>query len=437
VKPAANTARGVLIMAGGTGGHIFPGLAVAESLRRRGVEVRWLGARGAMETRQVPPAGIPLDVVDIAGLRGKGARGWLLAPWTLLRAVVQASRCLREHRPSCAVSFGGYAAGPGGLAARLRGVPLLVHEQNRIPGMTNRVLARLARRVLQAFPGTWDDALQPVTCGNPVRSEVAALPAPAVRFAGRDGPTRLLVTGGSQGAQALNRLVPAALGLLPESMSVEVRHQCGRGRDDETRAAYHDAGVRDPGRDQAGHPVGARLARDPGRDQAGHPVGARLARDPGRDQADHPVGARLARDPGHGRPQGGLLQGCSVEISEFIDDMAEAYGWADLVVCRAGALTVSEVAAAGLPAVFVPFPHAVDDHQTRNAEYLVERGAALLLPEAGATAQALAELLGALLADRARRQQMAERARAAATPDAADRVAELCLQFAGPEAAAA
>jgi UDP-N-acetylglucosamine--N-acetylmuramyl-(pentapeptide) pyrophosphoryl-undecaprenol N-acetylglucosamine transferase len=426
VKPAANTARGVLIMAGGTGGHIFPGLAVAESLRRRGVEVRWLGARGAMETRQVPPAGIPLDVVDIAGLRGKGARGWLLAPWTLLRAVVQASRCLREHRPSCAVSFGGYAAGPGGLAARLRGVPLLVHEQNRIPGMTNRVLARLARRVLQAFPGTWDDALQPVTCGNPVRSEVAALPAPAVRFAGRDGPARLLVTGGSQGAQALNRLVPAALGLLPESMSVEVRHQCGRGRDDETRAAYHDAGVRDSGH---GRPQGGLLQE--------RAVGARLAHDPGIDQAGHPVGARLARDPGHGRPQGGLLQRCSVEISEFIDDMAEAYGWADLVVCRAGALTVSEVAAAGLPAVFVPFPHAVDDHQTRNAEYLVERGAALLLPEAGATAQALAELLGALLADRARRQQMAERARAAATPDAADRVAELCLQFAGPEAAAA
>jgi UDP-N-acetylglucosamine--N-acetylmuramyl-(pentapeptide) pyrophosphoryl-undecaprenol N-acetylglucosamine transferase len=417
VKPAANTARGVLIMAGGTGGHIFPGLAVAESLRRRGVEVRWLGARGAMETRQVPPAGIPLDVVDIAGLRGKGARGWLLAPWTLLRAVVQASRCLREHRPSCAVSFGGYAAGPGGLAARLRGVPLLVHEQNRIPGMTNRVLARLARRVLQAFPGTWDDALQPVTCGNPVRSEVAALPAPAVRFAGRDGPARLLVTGGSQGAQALNRLVPAALGLLPDELNVEIRHQCGRGREESTRAAYREAGVADS--------IGTEIADEsaPASAVADHPVGPNSF---GIDRATEPPIAAESAPTRH-----------SVEVSEFIDDMAEAYGWADLVVCRAGALTVSEVAAAGLPAVFVPFPHAVDDHQTRNAEYLVERGAALLLPEAGATAQALAELLGALLADRARRQQMAERARAAATPDAADRVAELCLQFAGPEAAAA
>jgi UDP-N-acetylglucosamine--N-acetylmuramyl-(pentapeptide) pyrophosphoryl-undecaprenol N-acetylglucosamine transferase len=450
VKPAANTARGVLIMAGGTGGHIFPGLAVAESLRRRGVEVRWLGARGAMETRQVPPAGIPLDVVDIAGLRGKGARGWLLAPWTLLRAVVQASRCLREHRPSCAVSFGGYAAGPGGLAARLRGVPLLVHEQNRIPGMTNRVLARLARRVLQAFPGTWDDALQPVTCGNPVRSEVAALPAPAVRFAGRDGPARLLVTGGSQGAQALNRLVPAALGLLPDELNVEIRHQCGRGREESTRAAYREAGVADsigteiadesaPTRRStavADHRVGPNSF---GIDRATEPpIAAESA--PASAVADQPVGPNSfgidrATEPPIAAESAPTRH--SVEVSEFIDDMAEAYGWADLVVCRAGALTVSEVAAAGLPAVFVPFPHAVDDHQTRNAEYLVERGAALLLPEAGATAQALAELLGALLADRARRQQMAERARAAATPDAADRVAELCLQFAGPEAAAA
>jgi len=391
VKRADKAARGVLIMAGGTGGHIFPGLAVAESLRRRGVEVRWLGARGAMETRQVPPRGIPLDVVDIAGLRGKGARGWLLAPWTLLRAVAQASRSLRAHRPSCAVSFGGYAAGPGGLAARLRGIPLLVHEQNRIPGMTNRVLARLARRVLQAFPGTWDEALDPLTCGNPVRSDVTALPAPATRFADRSGPARLLVTGGSQGAQALNRLVPAALGLLQEATQIDVRHQCGRDRVESTLDAYRAAGFETP--------VGADSFRSEFIREKAQPIAA--------------------------------------DVTEFIDDMAEAYGWADLVVCRAGALTVSEVAAAGLPAVFVPFPHAVDDHQTRNAEFLVERGAALLLPEAGATAETLAELLGGLLADRSRRQQMAERARAAAMPDAADRVAELCLQFAQPEAAAA
>jgi UDP-N-acetylglucosamine--N-acetylmuramyl-(pentapeptide) pyrophosphoryl-undecaprenol N-acetylglucosamine transferase len=359
-QPAAT----VLIMAGGTGGHIFPGLAVAASLRRRGVEVRWLGARGGMESRQVPPRGIELDVVDIAGLRGKGAARWLLAPWQLLRAVAQAARLLGAHRPACAISFGGYAAGPGGLAARLRGIPLLVHEQNRVPGVTNRVLARFAVRVLQAFPGTWDERQRPLTCGNPVRREVTALPAPADRLAGRDGPVRLLVTGGSQGAQALNRLLPAALALLPADLQIEVRHQCGRNREEATRAAYEAAGI-------------------------------------------------------------------AVTVTEFIDDMAEAYGWADLVVCRAGALTVSEVAAAGLPAVFLPFPHAVDDHQTRNAEFLVERGAAVLLAEALTEAADLAAVLAGLLQDPGKRLEMAVRARAVAIPDAADRVAALCAEFLG------
>jgi UDP-N-acetylglucosamine--N-acetylmuramyl-(pentapeptide) pyrophosphoryl-undecaprenol N-acetylglucosamine transferase len=370
----ANTASGrpvpgqpataVLIMAGGTGGHIFPGLAVAESLRRRGVEVRWLGARGGMECRQVPPRGIELDEVDISGLRGKGAARWLLAPWKLLRAVVQAARLLGARRPACAISFGGYAAGPGGLAARLRGIPLLVHEQNRVPGLTNRVLARFAARVLQAFPGTWDERQRPLTCGNPVRREVTALPAPAERLAGREGPVRLLVTGGSQGAQALNRLLPAALALLPADLQIEVRHQCGRNREEATRAAYEAAGI-------------------------------------------------------------------AVTVTEFIDDMAEAYGWADLVVCRAGALTVSEVAAAGLPAVFLPFPHAVDDHQTRNAEFLVERGAAVLLPEVFTEAADLAAVLAGLLQDPGKRLEMAVRARAVAIPDAADRVAALCAEFLG------
>ena len=362
-----NGGRSVLIMAGGTGGHIFPGLAVADSLRGRGVEVRWLGARGGMECRQVPPHGIALDVVDISGLRGKGVGRWLAAPWKLLRAVLQASSLLGALRPSCAISFGGYAAGPGGLAARLRGIPLLVHEQNRIPGMTNRVLARFAARVLQAFPGTWPTTWsgrkQPVTCGNPVRRDVAGLDQPAVRLAGRNGPVRLLVTGGSQGARALNRMVPEALALLPPGLAVEVRHQCGRDRQDETSAAYRAAGV-------------------------------------------------------------------AAAISEFIDDMAEAYAWADLVVCRAGALTVSEVAAAGLPAVFVPFPHAVDDHQTRNAEFLVEHRAAVLMSEATGSAQQLADLLTDLLRDRAKRLDMAVRARAAAVVDSADRVAALCLEYA-------
>jgi len=318
-----------------------------------------------MECQRVPAAGIPLDVVDISGLRGKGAVRWLQAPWKLLRAVYQAVKLLGARRPGCAVSFGGYAAGPGGLAAKLRRVPLLVHEQNRIPGLTNRVLATLGARVLQAFPGTWEEHLHPVTCGNPVRQQVAELEAPATRLAGRAGPVRLLVTGGSQGARALNRLVPEALARIKPDLQIEVRHQCGRGRLEETQLAYRAARI-------------------------------------------------------------------TAEVSEFIEDMADAYAWADAVVCRAGALTVSEVAAAGLAAVFIPFPHAVDDHQTRNAEYLVECGAAILLGEAELTTERFADTLQGLLADRARQREMAILARSVATADAAERVAELCREYLEP-----
>ncbi len=358
----SDRAGSVLIMAGGTGGHIFPGLAVAERLRQRGVTVHWLGARGGMECRQVPAHDIPIDVVDIRGLRGKGLAAWMQIPWKLSRAVSQAFRLIGDIDPACAVSFGGYAAGPGGLAARLRGVPLLVHEQNRIPGLTNRILARLADRVLEAFPGTWKPSRRPVSCGNPVRDSVASLTDPASRLSGRRGPVRILLTGGSQGARALNRLLPAALGRLPAGLEVNVRHQAGNRWLDETQAAYREAGIR-------------------------------------------------------------------ADVTEFIEDMAEAYGWADLVVCRAGALTVSEIAAAGIASVLVPFPHAVDDHQTANARYLEEAGAALLLPEANLTPAALADALQPLVEDRKRLSDMAARARERAVPDAADRVAALCMEY--------
>jgi len=354
--------QGVLIMAGGTGGHIFPGLAVAESLHRQGIDVRWLGASGAMECRRVPAAGIALDTVTIAGIRGKGLTGWLALPWRLLRAVYQAFALLGAHRPACAVSFGGYAAGPGGLAAKLRGIPLLVHEQNRIPGMTNRVLARLADRVLQAFPGTWRNNLQPFTCGNPVRESLVSLEDPAQRMAGRAGAMRLLVTGGSQGARALNRLLPAAVSLLPVEQQPEVIHQAGKGWQDETREAYRKGGV----------------------------------------QAD---------------------------VREFIDDMAGAYGWADLVVCRSGALTVSELAASGVASVLVPFPHAVDDHQSKNAEFLVEAGAAEMMPEADCTPEIITTRLGRLLNDRPGLLSMASAARSVAITDSAEQVASLCREF--------
>lgn len=349
----------VLIMAGGTGGHIYPGLAVAHALQRRGVTVSWLGASGGMETEKVPPQGLELDEIHISGLRGKGIRGWLTMPFRLGRAVREAGQIMTARRPQCAVSFGGYVAGPGGIAAWLRGIPLVVHEQNRIPGLTNKVLARVARRVMQAFDGAFENA---ITCGNPVRSDVVALPDPAQRWDGREGPGRLLITGGSQGARALNVAVPEALASLPVERRPLVRHQAGGSGVESTRAHYAELGI-------------------------------------------------------------------EADVTRFIDDMADAYSWADLVVCRSGALTVSELAAAGVGAVLVPFPHAVDDHQTANAQVLVDAGAARVLPESDLAGQALMSLLDEWLNDRSRTLALAEAARACAVPDAADRVAEACLAF--------
>ena len=353
----------VMILAGGTGGHIFPGLAVAHALRARGATVSWLGADGAMETRLVPQHGIPIDTIAVRGLRGKGIATLLGAPLRVLAAVRAAGRVLRARRPGVVVSFGGYAAGPGGLAAKLRGVPLVVHEQNRAPGMTNRVLARFARAVLTGFPQTF--AGREDVVGNPVRSEIAQLPPPAQRFASRAGALRLLVLGGSQGARALNEAVPRALSAL--TGHVEVRHQCGEKLREGAEQAYKQAGV-------------------------------------------------------------------AASVEPFIADMGQAYAWADLVVCRAGALTLAEVCAAGVGSVLVPFPQAVDDHQTRNAEYLVDHGAAVLLPQSDTLAEELRATLAELAADPARRLQMAEAARALAKPDAAERVAEVVLSIAGGRA---
>ncbi|MCE3003197.1 MAG: undecaprenyldiphospho-muramoylpentapeptide beta-N-acetylglucosaminyltransferase [Xanthomonadaceae bacterium] len=352
----------VLVMAGGTGGHIFPGLAVADELRARGVPVVWLGGSSGLETTLVPKAGLPLEQVTMAGVRGKRIRTLMAAPWQLARAVLQALAIIKRHRPRAAIAFGGYASAPGGVAARLFGVPLLVHEQNRVPGLTNRLLARLARRVLCGFPGTFRHDAGAV--GNPVRAPIAALPPPSERLAGRSGALRVLVLGGSQGARALNRALPVALARLPAG-GFDVRHQAGRAGIDDARAAYAQAGV-------------------------------------------------------------------VAQIDAFVDDMAAAYAWADVVVCRAGALTLAELCAAGVGAVLVPFPHAVDDHQTRNAEYLVERGAAILRPEGPQLAEALATTLADLAADRGVVLGMAEAARRIAAPDAARRIADACLEEARP-----
>jgi UDP-N-acetylglucosamine--N-acetylmuramyl-(pentapeptide) pyrophosphoryl-undecaprenol N-acetylglucosamine transferase len=354
----------VMILAGGTGGHIFPGLAVAQALRARGAGVAWLGADGGMETRLVPPHDIPIDTIAVKGLRGKGTWALLTAPVRVLRAVRDAARVLRDRRPAAVVSFGGYAAGPGGIAARIAGIPLMVHEQNRAAGLTNKVLAKVAQVVMTGFPQTFAHEL---VVGNPVRDTIAAVAPPSEREFSHDGPVRVLVLGGSQGARALNNALPQAVAAL--GVPLHVVHQCGEKMLEEARRAYADAGV-------------------------------------------------------------------SAHVEPFIADMAGAYAWADLVVCRAGALTLAELCAVGVGSVLVPFPQAVDDHQTRNAEFLVERGAAILLKQDAALASHLQAVLADLVADPDKRLAMANAARALARSDAAERVADAVLGSIQPRKAA-
>jgi UDP-N-acetylglucosamine--N-acetylmuramyl-(pentapeptide) pyrophosphoryl-undecaprenol N-acetylglucosamine transferase len=351
--------RPVLIMAGGTGGHIFPGLAVAAELAARDIPVVWLGAVGGLETRLVPQQGVPLVTLAIGGLRGKGIGTLLLTPLRLARAVFAARTLLKRHAPRSVLALGGYAAAPGGIAAWFARIPLVVHEQNRVPGMTNRLLARFAQRVLTGFPdafarGEW--------VGNPVRASIAALPVPATRYAGREGPLRLLVLGGSQGAQSLNSALPEVLRRRGSHLACVVRHQCGAKHFDKARTAYLAAGI-------------------------------------------------------------------EADIVPFEDDMAATYAWADLAICRAGALTLAELAAAGVPAILVPYPNAVDDHQTRNAESMVAAGAARLVAEGDDFVKRLGIAFGEI-GDRALLAGMADAARTQAKPDAVRRIADVCLEVA-------
>jgi UDP-N-acetylglucosamine--N-acetylmuramyl-(pentapeptide) pyrophosphoryl-undecaprenol N-acetylglucosamine transferase len=354
----------VLIMAGGTGGHVFPALALARLLRAASREVIWLGTRRGLEARVVPAENIPVEWLSVGGLRGKGMVPLLVAPWQLLRALWQAISVMRRHRPAVVVGMGGFVTGPGGLAAWMCRRPLLIHEQNAIAGYSNRCLAPLAREVLTAFPSAFPHLRKARLIGNPVRRDIAALAPPAQRFAGRDGAIRLLVVGGSLGAMRLNNTVPRALALLAGEAAAprfEVRHQTGEKHLDATRAAYAEAAI-------------------------------------------------------------------TADVSAFITDMAEALAWADLVICRAGALTIAELAAAGVAAVLVPYPHAVDDHQTFNARFLVDAGAAHLLPDATLTPERLVEELRALCADRTMLLAMAEAARRVARPTAAEQMLDACLK---------
>jgi UDP-N-acetylglucosamine--N-acetylmuramyl-(pentapeptide) pyrophosphoryl-undecaprenol N-acetylglucosamine transferase len=366
---SAGVSRPVLIMAGGTGGHVFPALAVAAELTGLGVPVAWLGTVQGLEARVVPAAGYSLTPIRVSGLRGKGLLRVFFAPFMLGIALMQALRVFLRLRPLAVLGMGGFAAGPGGLVAWLLRRPLLIHEQNSVPGLTNRLLAPLARVVLEGFPGSMPASQHAVAAGNPVRADIAALAAPETRFAGRSGVLHLLVIGGSLGAHALNRVVPQAIARLPAASRPQVHHQTGQAE---------VAGVRQ------------------------------------RYQA---------------------LQ-CDARVEAFIEDMAAAYAWADLVVCRSGALTVAELAAAGVASILVPYPHATDDHQTGNARYLADAGAALLMPQAILSDEWLADTLARFTGHRESLHAMAHRAREQAKPDAARRVALLCLEAAGITTAA-
>ena len=354
--------RPILIMAGGTGGHVFPALALARLLREKAFEVVWLGTERGLEARLIPAEGIALELLSVAGLRGKGVLAWLAAPLRLTVALVQALRIMRRHQPLVVVGLGGFVTGPGGVAAWLTRRPLVIHEQNAVAGFTNRCLAHLARVVLEAFPDSFGRDVHARLIGNPVRRDISAVPPPRERFASRAGPMRLLVFGGSQGAARLNAVVPFALARLAGGLAFDVRHQAGERWVEEGRASYARAAVR-------------------------------------------------------------------ADVRSFIEDMAEAYAWADLVICRAGALTVSELAAVGIGAVLVPFPGAVDDHQAHNAQYLVRAGAAVVIADRELTAERLAAELERLCAGRGRLLSMAERARQLATPHAADELADSCLEL--------
>lgn len=352
--------KSVVVMAGGTGGHVFPALAVAESLRARGVRIHWLGTRAGIEAELVPARQFDITYLDVSGVRGQGVARLLLAPFKIAWSVIAAMRVLRAVNADCVIGLGGYVTGPGGVAARLLGKPLLIHEQNAVAGFTNRQLSRMATRVLEAFPGAFPASEKVVCVGNPVRPEIAAVPEPEQRFAGREGALRVLVMGGSQGAVALNELVPAALAILATQVDLDIRHQAGKKNTEKATARYREVGVK-------------------------------------------------------------------AEILPFINDMAGIYGWADLVICRSGALTVSELAAAGVGSVLIPYPFAVDDHQTANARYLSDAGAALLFSQQELTAEKLADALKPLM-NRPALQDMALKARAKAQPESTDTVVAACLR---------
>jgi len=348
----------VMIMAGGTGGHVFPALAVAQYLREAGHQVTWLGTKQGIEARVVPDAGFDIDWLSVSGLRGKGKLSLLLAPLMLLKACWQASRIIRQRKPHVVLGLGGFASGPGGFMSWVHRRPLVIHEQNRVPGTTNRILKRFACRVLEAFPKSFEPSANAIFSGNPIRKDLVAR-----KEKEQCATPRILILGGSLGASILNQVVPEAINNIQQDIAVKVVHQAGKATIETAHARYKEMGV-------------------------------------------------------------------AADIRSFIEDMKVVYEWADLVICRAGAMTVSELAMMGLPAILVPLPHAIDDHQTKNAAYLADEGAVYLMPQSELTAASLASKLRELLNNKETLLTMASKARSLAKPEATKLVADSCLEVA-------
>jgi UDP-N-acetylglucosamine--N-acetylmuramyl-(pentapeptide) pyrophosphoryl-undecaprenol N-acetylglucosamine transferase len=352
----------ILIMAGGTGGHIYPALAVADQLKEKGFELFWLGTNKGMEARVVPDHGYPLLKINVSGVRGNGILRLLFTPFMLLIALTQALMIMVKVKPVAVLGMGGFASGPGGIAAWLMRIPLLIHEQNAIAGLTNKLLAPFAVSIMSAFPGAFKDSKKLKITGNPVRKEITNVPEPEQRFKNRNTKIlKILVLGGSLGAKKLNQVIPQTLSTFGDEYQFEIKHQCGERHLPDTEAAYEQCGV-------------------------------------------------------------------NAEVMPFINDMNEVYQWADVVICRAGALTIAELAAVGIGSILIPFPYAVDDHQTENAKYLSNDGAAILIQEAQLNIDKLKEVLLKFYTVPDQVLQMAHKARLLAKPSATEDVANLCLE---------
>ena len=355
-----DTTKRFLIMAGGTGGHVMPGLTVAKELRNRGHQVFWMGTRAGIEAELVPAADIEIFYIDIEGVRGKGKKGWMEAPGKINKAVKESKKIIQECKPDCVLGMGGFVAGPGGVAAKLLGIPLVIHEQNAVAGTTNRILSLFASQVLEAFPGTFSKRINALHVGNPVRSELHS----ATHQTDHNADLKLLVLGGSLGAKAINDVIPELVKTL--DFTIDVWHQTGKQHIDDVTELY------------------------------------------GED----------------------TLMMKSIELSSFIDDMAEAYAWADIVICRSGAMTVSELALAGVPSILIPYPYAIDDHQMANANWMASHEAAVVLPQSELSVSNLRHHMKRFNKRRELLDKMRGRAKSLGMHDATENVVRTCLRFA-------